>query len=659
MSELFSNKRLIDYFLIIDVNITNINQNINNEILKKISNFNTPKSLKKNNTLIHNTNNTLLSLETSNQIFNQTTYLKSEYTRKITKIYPKKQYTDIPEINFESILLLMQEEKIYLHQHQNEYFTYVIKPTNSNALFYMFFLCIYTPLNTNSLINGNNIGNNNTSNLSINTFSSLNLFSPKYLCFLSRNPFFFSFRSLLEDIYSNSIKNNTKCFKIENILNILLYRLYLPKSPSFQTNFCLGDKVFNFFNDINKSEISYKILFNYLSLDNILLTYFAMMMDSVIVILHNDIETIGMIIYIFKQLFHPLEFTYSVITNLTNEHLELLECNHGLMIGVNKNDFNDLGLVIHKNSRNVIYLDIDENILISEKNVNIKEKTKIPNEKMRIMNSKLRNILNDGNNPNILLLNQQSNVTLSNDSVNNNITLGNYRLSLKYNQTTNQHQFITQKFEPKENILIQNVFYEFILEIFVPFNQKKHIITSGENEESIFDYETFIKDNSSDLKPLLNFIKESLPFQIFIDNLVNCCNDQGKLDDDVIDKFNIFFLCLEKKKKNKEITSLFINGVSHTISISSPPYEKLSYKQNNIFVDPFHDMMFKHSKAVEYSKNKANLNVHLDENESYKKFRKMLLSQPDIVKSFFGISTGNLTNSFHSSLISSINVMNF
>lgn len=659
MSELFSNKRLIDYFLIIDVNITNINQNINNEILEKISNFNTPKSLKKNNTLIHNTNNTLLSLETSNQIFNQTTYLKSEYTRKITKIYPKKQYTDIPEINFESILLLMQEEKIYLHQHQNEYFTYVIKPTNSNALFYMFFLCIYTPLNTNSLINGNNIGNNNTSNLSINTFSSLNLFSPKYLCFLSRNPFFFSFRSLLEDIYSNSIKNNTKCFKIENILNILLYRLYLPKSPSFQTNFCLGDKVFNFFNDINKSEISYKILFNYLSLDNILLTYFAMMMDSVIVILHNDIETIGMIIYIFKQLFHPLEFTYSVITNLTNEHLELLECNHGLMIGVNKNDFNDLGLVIHKNSRNVIYLDIDENILISEKNVNIKEKTKIPNEKMRIMNSKLRNILNDGNNPNILLLNQQSNVTLSNDSVNNNITLGNYRLSLKYNQTTNQHQFITQKFEPKENILIQNVFYEFILEIFVPFNQKKHIITSGENEESIFDYETFIKDNSSDLKPLLNFIKESLPFQIFIDNLVNYCNDQGKLDDDVIDKFNIFFLCLEKKKKNKEITSLFINGVSHTISISSPPYEKLSYKQNNIFVDPFHDMMFKHSKAVEYSKNKANLNVHLDENESYKKFRKMLLSQPDIVKSFFGISTGNLTNSFHSSLISSINVMNF
>ena len=658
MSELFSNKRLIDYFLIIDVNITNINQNINNEILEKISNFNTPKSLKKNNTLIHNTNNTLLSLETSNQIFNQTTYLKSEYTRKITKIYPKKQYTDIPEINFESILLLMQEEKIYLHQHQNEYFTYVIKPTNSNALFYMFFLCIYTPLNTNSLINGNNIGNNNTSNLSINTFSSLNLFSPKYLCFLSRNPFFFSFRSLLEDIYSNSIKNNTKCFKIENILNILLYRLYLPKSPSFQTNFCLGDKVFNFFNDINKSEISYKILFNYLSLDNILLTYFAMMMDSVIVILHNDIETIGMIIYIFKQLFHPLEFTYSVITNLTNEHLELLECNHGLMIGVNKNDFNDLGLVIHKNSRNVIYLDIDENILISEKNVNIKEKTKIPNEKMRIMNSKLRNILNDGNNPNILLLNQQSNVTLSNDSVNNNITLGNYRLSLKYNQTTNQHQFITQKFEPKENILIQNVFYEFILEIFVPFNQKKHIITSGENEESIFDYETFIKDNSSDLKPLLNFIKESLPFQIFIDNLVNYCNDQGKLDDDVIDKFNIFFLCLEKKKKNKEITSLFINGVSHTISISSPPYEKLSYKQNNIFVDPFHDMMFKHSKAVEYSKNKANLNVHLDENESYKKFRKMLLSQPDIVKSFFGISTGNLTNSFHSSLISSINVMN-
>lgn len=663
MSEIFSNKRLIDYFLIIDVIITNINQNINNEIFDKISTFNTPKSLKKSKTLMHNTNNTFLSLETSNQNFNQTAYLKSEYIRKISKIYPKKQYTDIPEINFESILLLMQEEKIYLNQHQNEFFTFVIKPINSNVLFYMFFLCIYTPLNTNSLINGNNIGNNNnSSNISINTFSSLNLFSPKYLCFLSRNPFFFSFRSLLEDIYANSIKNNTKCFKIESILNILLYRLYLPKSPSFQTNFCLGDKVFNFFNDINKSEISYKIIFNYLSIDNILLTYFAMMMNSVIVILHNDIETIGMLIYIFKQLFHPLEFTYSVITNLTNEHLELLECNHGLMVGVNKNDFNDLRLVMNKNSKNVIYLDIDENILISEKNVNIKEKTKIPNEKMRIMNSKLRNIFNEGNNPNILLLNQQNNVTLSNDSVNNNMTIGNYRLSLKYNQTINQHQFLTQKFEQKENILIQNVFYEFLVEVFIPFNQKKHIITLEENEESIFDYENFIKDSSSDLKPLLNFLKESSPFQVFIDNLVIFCINQGKLDDDIIDNFNLFFLCLEKKKKNKEISSLFINNVSNTISISSPPYEKLSYKQNNIFVDPFHDMMFKHSKAVEYNKSKIKLNMHLNDNESdnelCKKFKKMLLSQPDVVKSFFGISTGNLSNSFHSSLISSINVMN-
>ena len=113
MSELFCSQRLIDYFLIIDVNITNINQTINNEFVDKLSNMNTPKSLKKFNSLTQNTNNTLLSLETTNQNFSQAAYIKSEYTYKITKIFPSKNYTDIPEINFESILLLMPEEKIY------------------------------------------------------------------------------------------------------------------------------------------------------------------------------------------------------------------------------------------------------------------------------------------------------------------------------------------------------------------------------------------------------------------------------------------------------------------------------------------------------------------------------------------------------------------
>ena len=144
MSELFCSQRLIDYFLIIDVNITNINQTINNEFVDKLSNMNTPKSLKKFNSLTQNTNNTLLSLETTNQNFSQAAYIKSEYTYKITKIFPSKNYTDIPEINFESILLLMPEEKIYLHSHQNEFFTYLIKPNNSNIFFYLFFLTFFT-----------------------------------------------------------------------------------------------------------------------------------------------------------------------------------------------------------------------------------------------------------------------------------------------------------------------------------------------------------------------------------------------------------------------------------------------------------------------------------------------------------------------------------
>ena len=662
MSELFCSQRLIDYFLIIDVNITNINQTINNEFVDKLSNMNTPKSLKKFNSLTQNTNNTLLSLETTNQNFSQAAYIKSEYTYKITKIFPSKNYTDIPEINFESILLLMPEEKIYLHSHQNEFFTYLIKPNNSNTFFYLFFLCVYTPLNTNSILSSNN--NANGINNSTSSFSSLSLYAPKYICFVSRNPFFVSFRALLEEIYINSTKNGVKCFKVENILNILLYRIYLPSYHNFQISFCLSDKAYSFYNNIYKSEISYKILFNYLSIDNVLLIYFALLMNSVVVILHSDMEIIGIVLYIIKQFLLPLNLSYSIVTNLSSDHLELLDFNSGVVIGVYKNDYSDLTVVMSESKNNVIYVDIEENVLIADNNENIKEKIKIPNERMKSMSCRLRQILNESNNLTINALNQQNNMTTSNDnSVNNN----NMRMSLRNaNQSPNLHSIMNIKFEHKENVMIQTVFYEFIVDLFISFNSKRHILTieKEDGDEYIFDYENFINDSPSELRQLLSLIKTTPMFDNFTKNLMLYLFNKKRLSENEVELFDIFFQCVDKIKRNKEIYSLFIYNITHTISFSSPPYEKLSYKQNNIFIDPFHEMMFKHTKAVELYRNKVNINLREEdkkdtsEKSSFIHFKKNLISEIEVVKGFYGVSSSNNTNSFHSSLISSINVMN-
>lgn len=123
----------------------------------------------------------------------------------------------------------------------------------------------------------------------VNKFSTneLNVFASKYIGFLSTKPFFVSFKNLLEEIYIQSSLNEKKCFKYENILSILLYRIYLPKNPFTQVQFALNDKIYNFINNNFHSEISLKLLFTFLSPEKIVLLLIAFMMNSVVIFFHS------------------------------------------------------------------------------------------------------------------------------------------------------------------------------------------------------------------------------------------------------------------------------------------------------------------------------------------------------------------------------------
>lgn len=635
MSEIFSNKRLIDYFCLIDVNIQ-LDKN-----LDSIS-----KSNSKN---VHS------FYDTSSGNLNPNPYMffKSQYSHSIVKMYPKTQYKDIPEINFDSILLLMPEAKIYLNFHSNEFFTQII--ICDNVIFYVYFLCVYVNYNSNGF------------------------YIPKYLCFISRNPNFFSFHNLLEDIYNNSTKNNCKCFKVENILNIILFRMYLPKHNNFQLSFCLGEKVYNFFNNKNKSEIAFRTLFSFLSIENAVTVYFAMLLNSIIIFLHSDHDLVGKIMHIFIQLISPFHFSYSVISNLTNDHLELLDANSGLMIAVNKNEFSDLSQVMEINHKNVVYVDLDENTIITEDCEMIKDGLAIPNEKSKAMISDLRAVVNE--------------------SV--NLTIGEKKIG---------HN---SKGAPVdvENIEIREVFYNFAVELFLHFNPKKYFIeekhevhhelhlnsdiqseTHKENQldnsvhsgnfviqpsnkkiRMTFDKDSFIKDSNKDIKNFLIYFTKTKIFDSFIlgykkftfkrnsESVVtkyfqtessSSCSEmvQTKLTEEETENFSKFTQCLELRKKSKEITSLFPYEIHHTITISTPPYEKLSYRQNNIFIDPFHEMMFKHSQGIEL--NKASIffpTLKLSEelptlqkqNKFITTFKNYILANIDLVKNFYGVPNTN------------------
>lgn len=113
------------------------------------------------------------------------------------------------------------------------------------------------------------------------------IFVPKYLCFFSMNPFFVSFKSILEEIYVLSNENTEQIIKIENVLNFILFRVVLPRYEDTQVAFSIKNKFFRFNSHILYSEISLKLLFRFLSVENIVKVFLYLLTSPMVIILHN------------------------------------------------------------------------------------------------------------------------------------------------------------------------------------------------------------------------------------------------------------------------------------------------------------------------------------------------------------------------------------
>ena len=72
----------------------------------------------------------------------------------------------------------------------------------------------------------------------------------------------------------------------------------------------------------------------------------------------------------------------------------------------------------------------------------------------------------------------------------------------------------------------------------------------------------------------------------------------GALIEDFESIYDMIIKALQLKKANQPFKDLFFPKIYNTISINSPHYETLNYKQTNIFEDPFHEEMLKHDSSL-------------------------------------------------------------
>lgn len=625
MSELFSNIRVIDYFIIFETSILSIDTTSYNELIDRLSKGLTLK---------------------------KKTMLNIDYQYNTLNILPKYNYKkdnpDFYTLNIDSILTFLPQEHAFLDQ-QNELYFPLIFTSENGTYYYGHFLRMFFKIDFQNKIY------EQYPELLIN---KIPLYSSKYICFISLNPFFISFKNLLVEIYNQSLTNNAKCFKVESILNTILFRMTLPKYEATQLLFCLGENVYTFSKTPFKNEISFRLLFSYISIKNIVMIIISILMNSIVVIIHSNMEIITPIIHSLFELVFPFLSTYSIVSNLTPGKIDLLGNFSNTIFGVYSKDFKDLSEIKNANNSNYVILDIDKNKLDIEHNEYFQQKFPISRIKKLIKDlCQFADIFqNQG------AINDDSSILsfFQNKNVN---TFDQYKSYTKVNFRTKNYFNSKKSNEEKfDDSLIRASFFDFMLGLFEKYDEKKHYKISNEaTQDKIFDREKFLKDAPLDIQPFLEYIVDQQTFDIFLQN-VNHIVDQKhknelkklsykygnleiKRNPEIREKslipdfeltYKVFMYGLERRRNRKNLEMLFKVNIYHTISISSPPFENLPYHQTNIFNDPICETGIKHEKGVIYNEVNLELNmlhINLEEQKGlipsllYKEYDELIKSK--------------------------------
>ena len=640
ISELFSSTRLIDYFIIFETEVKSIE--LTSQVTDFISKYPQIRLNPKNNFFpIQYDYHTIASLPEYNY---------------------KKEDSDFYTLNINSILSFLPQEYIYLEKQNEQYFSLVFT-SEHGTYYYGHFLRVWFNIDKNHSIYKQHAEL---------AKKEIKLYQSKYLCFISQNTFFISFKNLLHEIYTQSTITNGKCYKIEQILITLLYRIVLPKYETVQLLFCLGENVYTFSKAPFKNEISFRLLFSHLSIKNIVMIIISILMNSIVVIIHSNIEIITPIIHCLFQLSFPFVSTYSIVSNLTPGKIDLLGNFSNTIFGVYSKDFSDLSEIKNANNSNYVILDVDRNKIDIEHNEYFQQK--FPIDRMRKLIGDLypltdifhshvgmngddidkvnnintsNNVNNNDNNSYCSVLNLFENKNLS--------SFEEYKKTNFRNKNYYTKKSITDSTEFDDH-LIRAAFFDFMLGLFEHYDEKKHYkITNEETQDKNFDREKFLKDASKDIQPFLEYIIDQQTFDIFLQNVNHIVDQKHKneikklsykyadlniqINPEIREKsllpnfdltYKLFMLGLERKKNKKNLETLFKLNIYHSITISSPPYDYINYKQSNIFEDPFNERLLNiHNKAINFN----DCNTYIDNVNYHSLFHINLNEQKSLITS--------------------------
>jgi len=579
MAELFSNIRLIDYFAIFET--IKIDNSDDNNIIEMYKEKNSNSKKKKINGF------------------------KIKYKYHTINIFPKiNNKNNNYSLKLDSIYPLLPSENAYFIQKNEKYFSMIF--TNEIGEHYFgFFLKKYFPINIKD---------------------NIEIYLSKYISFFSTKPFFISFKNLLTEIYNQSTINGIKCYKIENILNLLLNNILLPKYETTQLLFCINENIYNFNNSKFFHEISFNILFSSISIRNIVMIIISILMNSVIVLFHSNKETIGPIIYSLFELIFPFHSTYSIVCNLNPNNLEYLGSFSGAIFGIYSKNFNDLNQILNANNSNYVVLDVVNNKLYIENNEYLLQE-KFPLSRIRKLIDDLSKIIDIFHFPNNSILNEDN--TLDYNIKNNYI---NYTKNINNNSRNDNNKI--------NDISIRALFFNFMLDLFENYDEKKHyFISDEESQNKTFDIIKFIEDSSKDIQPFLKYLKDQPIFDVFIQNINHIVDQKHKIEikkisfkyqnleikmnpgireksliKDFENIYKIFITGLERKKNGKSLEYLFKINIYHSISIKSPQLEILNYNQNNIFTEPLDENLInnEHLNLNDYKIEFNLLDINLD-----------------------------------------------
>lgn len=202
---------------------------------------------------------------------------------------------------------------------------------------------------------------------------------------------------------------------------------------------------------------------------------------------------------------------------------------------------------------------------------------------------------------------------------------------------------------------VKAAFLDFNLGLIEAYDEKKHYKIDEATEDLIFLTNEFIADSKPDIRKFLEYLTKQPLFDIFLQNLIHMADvkhkDELKANNPKYANYNFkmnqfvmeaailpnfesnyeFILKgIQRRQENISLQKLSKLRIYNTITVSSPKFEKLPYRQNNIFNDPIHEELMIHDKAIKLNNLKidfTNLNQYLRDG---KKFNPLVFKDENI-----------------------------